>query len=274
MKENEFFAKQRIDAAGNLAVALQKLLIALWIMTIFSVFIATGLGILGVIFESVLIFIGIYGAVKRRPRWLTFYWVVQLIFLILYCIFLVLQVIVVVTFLAGIMDNNQQLPQNPENPGIRTKHQTTANDITIQQVYRSHIVLIIIWGATNFFFSLVLIYLKTRSIMLAKWTVKLLRDAAVEEEEFKSLESGALTTDTETKETPIPLVPAPQAAIPTQHGYMMLQPMFMTPGEQSASGAYYAMPVQMFMNNFQQQPFFVDQNGKPFGVQPQQQQST
>jgi hypothetical protein len=100
MKEHSFFAKQRIDAAGNAAVALQKLLIALWVMTLFSVFIATGFGILGILLESTLIFIGLYGAVKRRPRWLNFFWIVQLIFVIFYSLFVVLQVIVVTTFIA------------------------------------------------------------------------------------------------------------------------------------------------------------------------------
>jgi hypothetical protein len=100
MKEHPFFAKQRVDPAGHSAVALQKLLIALWIMTIFSVFIATGFGILGILLESILIFIGLYGAVKRRPRWLNFFWIVQLVFLVLYCLFIVLQVIVVATFIA------------------------------------------------------------------------------------------------------------------------------------------------------------------------------
>jgi pilus assembly protein TadC len=100
MKESPFFAKQRIDAVGNSAVALQKVLIALWILIIFSVFLTPGFGILGILFYSFLIFCGFYGAVKRSQGWLNFFWIVELICLIINSIVLVLQVIFVTTFIA------------------------------------------------------------------------------------------------------------------------------------------------------------------------------
>jgi hypothetical protein len=45
-------------------------------------------------------------------------------------------------------------------------------------VYRSHIWLLILWEVCSFLYSLAIIYLKARSIVLARHTVKLLHDAA------------------------------------------------------------------------------------------------
>jgi hypothetical protein len=205
------------------------------------------------------------------------------------------------------MTNNQIPQQENEGPGIRTHHQAYPTEVTLEQISRAHIVLALIWSVTNFLFALALIYMKARSIVLARHTVKLLKESHTSCGNFSTLnffvsicliffihmfffflstatelnlEAGESTIQKETQESQTPPSPPPvtttvQPAAPSSNGYVMMQPIFIAPGsatpQQQPSTVYYAMPVPTFMNNIQQ-PFFVDQNGNPTLIQAQQQQ--
>jgi hypothetical protein len=75
------------------------------------------------------------------------------------------------------MENNNVQKRETEGPSIRTNHQANPTEVTLQQIGHAPIVLILIWSVTNFLFALALIYMKVRSIVLAKQTVKLLKES-------------------------------------------------------------------------------------------------
>eukprot|EP01117_Protostelium_nocturnum_P015435 TRINITY_DN598_c0_g1_i1.p1 TRINITY_DN598_c0_g1~~TRINITY_DN598_c0_g1_i1.p1 ORF type:complete len:243 (+),score=54.06 TRINITY_DN598_c0_g1_i1:120-848(+) len=80
---NNFFERQKVDEIGITAVKLEKLLLVLFVLYFLPIFAMGPLGLLGFIFNGLIVLIAWKGSLHRREKWLRVYAGITTFFIVL-----------------------------------------------------------------------------------------------------------------------------------------------------------------------------------------------